>query len=312
MEKPEYSDLHKFYVSMGVVLIGLSFGFLWLFANIPINDIYYQNNLSKFVPIAQEIALIKLDTIVLISKVRWWFFAGILFSGFSLIYVGLQKWIPIQDMIDRSRQRKYEKDQLDEESIKVEIEYDLDSQLPRAFGGGGESELSIDEIKEARIKMREERIKEYKTTEMDYLIDLINIFPDYTPYMYYKINNQVFDLFLISKDKRQNDIGIDLRVTESGFYRETINTVIKKLRQKIFTLSSNTDKSPIGCLVLLDNSQYFPDEITDYIQELNNKYNSQNNYIIYQDGEVFKKFDDKLKRFIILNGINPTFTKGVG
>ena len=100
MAQFEYNDLNKFFVSIGVFLIGLTFILPWLFLREDFNLLITSENLSKFTLGAQKIIKQRQSFVGLLSVIIPIISILTLSSGTFLIYKGIRGWRKLQLLIE--------------------------------------------------------------------------------------------------------------------------------------------------------------------------------------------------------------------
>jgi len=100
MNQPDTSDLYKFYATLGLLIIALSFLFLWTISTA--NDIFLISNedLEKITVLAKENILKKQEDLSWLYGYRYIIFLLTMGLGILFFSHGILKWIPKQELID--------------------------------------------------------------------------------------------------------------------------------------------------------------------------------------------------------------------
>ncbi len=313
MEKPEYTDLHKFLVSFGIIIISLSFGFLWLIASSPLDDIYLLDNYSKLVIRAQQLVTIKLTTYLFLCTNRFLISGFLVFIGLLLIFQGLKKWVPIQLLDDK-------KQKLEKETFIKNIEYlnkgeiihvmdgELSVQKPIGMGGGGES---TEEEQNVMFEIfHQEEIHRYVSIENAVIEKLLNIYNNNQVYLYYKLEDYFFDLFIESSTSTEENVIFELVMVRSDVELIKIEEIIGKTRQKSLVIKKYFYQKPKICILFVYEETNIPQIIASHIDDLNEKFNSDNIFLTLFRYSDFENFSNHEIKFRIQYGYNNDISKG--
>ena len=128
--KFEFSDIYKFIVSLGVVLISLSVLVPWLFLKEPFDLLKTQAELAAVTEIARAAILRRQESVAIILRFIHWFSAVGCICGAAFIYVGLKKWYANQLLLDEQQKIEVElKKQSLRDATKDEIALDIAQDL---------------------------------------------------------------------------------------------------------------------------------------------------------------------------------------
>jgi hypothetical protein len=114
MNKPEYSDLYKFIVSIGVILLALAIILPWLFLRESFNTEIKASDITELTQTAQTLIVIRQNTALWFVQNLIWISLIPAISGFVLLTGGLFLWQRKQKILDQ-------KDVLETEKLKLEI-----------------------------------------------------------------------------------------------------------------------------------------------------------------------------------------------
>jgi hypothetical protein len=163
MEKFEYSDIHKFFVSLGVVLIAFSIVTPWLIYREPFDLLIEKTKLEGLTDTAKAIIITRQNYLERIINIVPYFVITLFISGIALIVYGLFKWNKKQYQFDKREiltNEKLEKE-IEKMSSKAVVE-----KLERAYEEGGKNvETNIKETQEEQKLTKENYIQEYISTE---------------------------------------------------------------------------------------------------------------------------------------------------
>jgi hypothetical protein len=270
--KPDFSDLNKFIVSMGLVLIGLSFFIPWLFLNDGIKSLISTENFNNLTELSKSLAIknqeYSLKFIKWIPRILWPF----LILGIGISIYGLIRWFRKQSKID-------EKEDLELRKLRL----DLDTKV-----------LSVEEIKQKAINeikqdanlelvlnkpklINNEKI-EYTADESDSWNELIKI-EDI-------VYNKIIDYNSFNYEVKRN-------VSIKNKYKADIimQSIIPNNFDKLIEVKYLQER--LNNLIIINSLNYMKDFIKFYESEY--KRNTQNFLLfIYKDG-IAK--EDEIKRF---------------
>lgn len=120
MNKPEYSDLYKFIVSLGVVLIGFAFILPWLFLHESFDSLVSAEKIAKLTPTAQTLISYRQNIALWFVQNIKWISAIPAFLGVVFLIGGLFLWQRKQKITDKKDELETEKLSLEVKSMSVE------------------------------------------------------------------------------------------------------------------------------------------------------------------------------------------------
>jgi hypothetical protein len=103
MDKLEYGDLYRFYVSLGLALIAGAIGAMWLFLKEPFDLGRTVEQIQKLTPIAQEVIAHRQHWTALILRILPRAAVVVMLMGAVSMVYGLVRWRPSQTLLDRRR-----------------------------------------------------------------------------------------------------------------------------------------------------------------------------------------------------------------
>ena len=311
MEKLDFSDFHKFLVSIGIILIGLGMVFLWLFASLSIDEIFYFDNFYRLIPAAKSLALIKLETLQFFGRYRYIISIVLIALGFLITCFGLFPWKKKQNISDQQQILEFNKllkksYQAPDGKIKQNVEKDLKGQQPVGRGGGGEG----GEEEYYMELARQEEIKEYSDKENTVINKLIDIFDDYLSYKYYFFDGSFVDLFLKSEEKNQPDLIFEIVMVRSDMSKDIVINKIENFKRTVSIFDKRLEYKIDGCFIMIYEEMYSPPNLFSNIEDLNTTFNEDRIFIsLLTLNEIFT-LSKKFLRFRITTGYNFEDAKG--
>jgi hypothetical protein len=122
MTKLEYSDLYKFLVSLGIVLISLSLIVPWLFLRESFDALLKASDISDLTPTAQALLSYRQQAALWFVRNVWWISLTLAISGLLPLVMGITLWIRRQRVLDQREEIETRKVGLEVEKLKREME----------------------------------------------------------------------------------------------------------------------------------------------------------------------------------------------
>src|ERR1700733_15089362 len=167
MDKFEFSDLYKFLVSAGIVLIGLSVVLPWLYLREPFDLLIEREKLATLTQTAQVLIQSRQNLVAIIYYVIPWVSVILFMIGTGSVIFGLFKWFKKQSILDS-------KELLDLRMLKKKLGKmtagEIDEKSSREYEKISEEE---DQVEEA-IPTKQIFLKDYEKIEA-ILIDKITL-----------------------------------------------------------------------------------------------------------------------------------------
>lgn len=114
MNKPEYSDLYKFIVSLGVILIAFAVLLPWLFLRESFDSLINTTELATLTPTAQALMTHRQNLALWFVQNIIWISALPAILGFTCLVSGILLWQRKQRLADT-------KDELETEKLRLEV-----------------------------------------------------------------------------------------------------------------------------------------------------------------------------------------------
>jgi hypothetical protein len=122
MTKLEYSDLYKFLVSLGIVLISLSLVVPWLFLRESFDALLKASDISELTPRAQALLIYRQQAALwFIRNVRW-ISLLLAIGGFLPLVMGIVFWVRKQRLLDQREEIETRKANLEVEKLRRDME----------------------------------------------------------------------------------------------------------------------------------------------------------------------------------------------
>lgn len=249
MNKPEYSDLYKFIVSIGVVLIGFAFLLPWLFLREPFDILVSTENIAKLSPTAQILISYRQNITLWLVQNILWISAIPALLGIAFLVRGLPLWQRKQKITDK-------KDELEVEKLSREVKNMSVEQVAVKIIQKTVEESQLKEGEKAVANSQIKAVNEYIRIEKSIFEKILYCFGSGNVRLNQQIKDSSVDLIV-----RVNMV--DRAIFEIKYFKRTIN-----LSHKINSISQTLVNSVqaykavspqhfaygIG-LIILDNEQ---------------------------------------------------------
>lgn len=242
MEKIEYSDINKFFVSIGITLIIIAFLLPWLYLREPFDLILTQDQISKLTKDAQIIIAIRqgfiLRTISYVQFATIWLFI----LGFISITVGLWRWFVKQKDLDKreliiTAKHEYEYKQLTEEEVakKAEDEFETLKQ--------DNSQTTI---------VRDEFIPNYLQLERSFFNKLVQFFQnDFKIYSNRRIDKYEYDIILENRQEKHLDYIFEIKYYPKQYSKTNLQEAVLRLGKSAKSYIEVTKRQAKPILVIV-------------------------------------------------------------
>ncbi|EOQ94785.1 hypothetical protein LEP1GSC195_1374 [Leptospira wolbachii serovar Codice str. CDC] len=115
----QFQDYYRFFASLGIILISISFILPWLFLKTDLDLIIKQEDYDKLYPISKEIIDLKFNLARLVYSHIKFTFALLNISGIISLIFGLTNWRKGQNLIDFETEEKLKEFKLRTTSVSV-------------------------------------------------------------------------------------------------------------------------------------------------------------------------------------------------
>lgn len=236
MSQFEYNDLNKFFVSVGVFLIGLTFLLPWLFLKENFDLLVKVEDLNKLTFSAKIIIEHRQSLIGTYSLVIPIVSIISFVIGAFLIFKGIKGWRKLQIILE-------EREELTNKKLSLEIvKLSEDEKLEKvskdiAIAQATSSEIDVKQNKEANLSLAEQYLKVEKTfgdLVRKAIDDKFKVFQDF------RIEENEFDLLLKSPLLSDKDIVFEVKYSTSRvggqYFHQSLHQLKKSLdyyRQKM-------------------------------------------------------------------------------
>lgn len=251
MSNIEYSDFHKFRVSLGVALITLAVLIPWLFLREPFDLLVPVKTIDTLTPEAQSVLSLRQSTLFKIISLLPYISAGLAISGVVSLASGSVRWKKSQELADQSsalgveKQRKELKAMNPDETrqkIFAEIK-DSETQTSEE----GQSTNSDSSVSQPSISA----VERYSKIEKVITSKLIDCFGDeYKVLTNQRIDGAEFDNVL-QRRQGATDIIAEVRYSPTGYSYPKIKNQLEQLIQSSEKYEKSTERKAIALMLLI-------------------------------------------------------------
>ena len=122
MSQFEYNDLNKFFVSVGVFLIGLTFLLPWLYLRENFNLLITEDNLNTLTTISRDVIEKRQTIVSVLSYIIPTISIGSFGYGIYLFFKGIKGWKKLQSINEEREELKKTGEQLANQKLTLEIQ----------------------------------------------------------------------------------------------------------------------------------------------------------------------------------------------
>lgn len=264
MDKFEYSDLYKFLVSAGIVLIGLSILAPWFYLKEPFDLLVEKQKINLLTDQAQKVLQNRQNLISHSYNIIPWVSIGLFVIGLISIGYGLSKWFIKQADIDKRDRLTTQK-----------LEHEVKNMTPKQV-----AEKTEKEFKEATEKEETQSITTTTTTRDQFVSKYLQIEQALTSRLTslfkrkFKVlpNQRIgrfnYDLILNSILPQEDDIIFEFKYFPNGFNRHVIRETLLRLqmRTNVYAEKVKTNVKPVILVVVPE--KLYSERLLEYVKSL--------------------------------------------
>ena len=236
MNKPEYGDLYRFIVSIGILLIASSVAIPWLFLNQPFHSEMSLTEINNLTENAQRLIQIRQNSALWILQNFMWVSIILATLGVLTIIFGIFKWNQKQKLLDRT-------DELHKEKLEKEVKRMSPEQI--ALKATQDSiaadwETTDDEYLVDSIRKSDEKIIKYFDVENIVLKKLNQCYNSRNVYTHRIVGDHEIDVII--RTKQSERVLIEIKRLTS--YKQSENFYHSIEKQLESTIRSYKELSP--------------------------------------------------------------------
>jgi hypothetical protein len=245
MAQLEYGDFYKFVVSVGITLIVLAAGLLWLFLREPFDLLIESSKLAAITPVAKNVIMRRQELTALIWTVVPWAASAVVLSGVTMVSFGLRGW----------RRRQNVRDLSEDLSVK-KLGLELHT-------------MSAEEVSAKAIAEVEDDAEPLPTPSQNAAASSASLYLDIENTLYSKIlkccgqtHNVLvrqsmgaarYDAILVPLDQstRQTDVIVELKYIQRGFRASWLSESVNRLAVSTELYSNTTSRKVTAVLIIV-------------------------------------------------------------
>ncbi len=246
MNKLEYSDLHKFIVSVGIGLLGVSVAVPWLFLREPFDLLISTEQIADLTPTSVSILTRRQDMVRFYISALPWVSAFTALAGLGLIGWGALRWRAQQTLRDSAEALNLTK-----------LQHEIEALSPKEIEAKSEAEgLEVDDPIPGETAEPEgvpsPGGKAYRTVERA-VIDLCStcLSDQYTPLENQRIGSALYDLILQSRTAGTRDLVLEIKYARKGFGANWMKDNLGKLQLALQIYWDRVRREADGCLLVV-------------------------------------------------------------
>jgi hypothetical protein len=234
MNKLEYSDLYKFLVSLGVVLISLSLVAPWLFLRESFDTLIKASDISDLTPTAQALLTYRQHAALWFIRNIWWISLLLAIGGLLPLAAGIVLWVRKQRLLDRREEIEARKVSLEVEKLRREVEPLTPIEIAMKGIGEVEEEIKAEEALESSvISSIESRVQEYLRVEEIFLNKLITCYGEERVLIQQRIEEAIYDAILMSDNPGVMDVVFEVKRLTRHFSLDRLQATIDQVSHLI-------------------------------------------------------------------------------
>ncbi|MCB9421979.1 MAG: hypothetical protein H6667_19420 [Ardenticatenaceae bacterium] len=289
MNKLEYSDLYKFLVSLGIVLIGLALVVPWLFLRESFDIFVTVSEIANLTVTAQTLLIHRQKVALWFIRNVWWISILLSVFGFTSLGYGIGFWIRKQRLIDQRDEFEVDKTGLELAKLKQEMESLTPAEI--AMEGIKEIEDAFEpdtSVLEGSIPAFESRVQKYLHVEQIFLNKLIACYGDERVLVQHRSKQEIYDAVLIANNTETKDILFEIKSFTKNLSLERVRKVTTQvchLIQNYAVVKGQVTKSIAGVIL--------------FVTEENELNNSRNDRYLWEINDLAKSFGVRVHTIFI-------------
>ena len=113
MQKIEFGDINRFFVSIGLFLMGFALIIPYFYLKEDFGLYLKEDDIAKYDVQIVEIIQAKRSQVASLQKMIPFVSAGLIFGGIVFCYIGIRRWLKLQAKLDEKLNNEVEKSKLD-------------------------------------------------------------------------------------------------------------------------------------------------------------------------------------------------------
>lgn len=253
MQKIEFGDINRFFVSTGLFLIGFALIIPYFYLKEDFGLYINEEDLAKFDIEIINIIQTKRTQVALLQKIIPWLSLGLTVSGIAISGIGIKRWLKRQVKLDEKLENEVEK-------LKLEVKASTpEERIVNAKKETAETNIA-EQLESSGEIIQTPQTKGY----LNYMAIEDKIFnhfkslksPNFELIQQPKIGNRFFvDILLKANTSKFSDRIIEIKYFQNQLPLSAIQDSISKLSTYISYYKQNTNKRVIPILLIVYKSE---------------------------------------------------------
>lgn len=249
MQKIEFGDINRFFVSIGLFLVGFALIIPYFYLKEDFGLYLNEEDVAKYDTQIVEIIQVKRNQVACLQKIKPFFSVALIIGGIVFCFIGIKRWLKRQVKLD---------EKLDNEVAKSKL--DLKASTPEQRVANAKKEVAETEIAEQLESGAESPQNSKNKGYLNYMAiedKFFNYFKsvknsNFDILQQPKIGNRFFvDILLRAKTNKFSDRIIEVKYFQNQLPLSSIEDSITKLATYISYYKENTNKRVIPILLIV-------------------------------------------------------------
>ena len=255
MTRLEYGDFYKFLVSLGMVLLGLSFVVPWLFLRESFGGMLTASDISGLTPTAQALLHYRQQAALWFVRSVWCISLALAIGGLVPLIMGTVLWVRKQRLLDQRDEIELRKLGLEVERLKREIEPLTPGEIAmKAIGEISEEVEAEGPAELAAVESVTTDIRDYLRVEEMFFEKLVACYGEARVLTHQRRRHAEYDAILISDGPVLRDVVFEVKRLARHLSMDRFQTLVGRviaLIQDYAVLEARLSTSVVGILVLV-------------------------------------------------------------
>lgn len=263
MQKIEFGDINRFFVSIGLFLMGFALIIPYFYLKEDFGLYLKEDDIAKYDVQIVEIIQAKRSQVASLQKMIPFVSAGLIFGGIVFCYIGIRRWLKLQAKLDEKLNNEVEKSKLDlktstpEQRIVNAKKEVAETEIAEQLESNTELQQSTNNRGYLNYMAIEDKFFNYFKSAKNSNFDILQ-----QP----RIGNRFFvDILLRAKSNKFSDRIIEVKYFQNQLPLSSIEDSIMKLATYISYYRENTNKRVIPILLIVYKGEKISDaKILEY------------------------------------------------
>jgi len=253
MQKIEFGDINRFFVSIGLFLIGFALIIPYFYLKEDFGLYLKEEDVAKFDEQIVEIIRAKRNQVACLQKIIPFVSLTLIIGGIVFCFIGIKRWLKRQVKLDEKLDNKVAKSKLDlkdstpEERVVNAKKETAETEIAEQLESGAEKPQNLKTEGYLSYMAIEDKFFNYFKSVKNSNFDI---------FQQPKIGNRFFvDILLRAKTNKYSDRIIEIKYFKNQLPLSSIEDSITKLATYISYYKENTNKRVIPILLIVYSSE---------------------------------------------------------